>query len=183
MSLLRREVADGLRRWREPAVSILLLLIGLWLTWRGYQALAPLAFVAGLLAAGVGVGLLRPALRRLTLTRAAEAEGVVAIDEARIGYLGPRDGGYIDLPALVAVEIRTDTRRGPAWVLRSREDVLTIPFGARGAAGLFDALSALPGIDFDAALRAAATPHPKRIRIWEQPRPRRQRRLLEGHDE
>lgn len=174
MSAIRPDLAARLRRWREPLAWGALLLLGLALIWRGYQALAPLTFAAGLLAAAAGAGLLRPALRRVSLAGAAEAEGVVVIDEARIGYLGPREGGFVDLPTLVSVEVRSDARNGAVWVLRGEEAVLAIPFGARGAAMLLDALSALPGIDFDAALRAAAGER-QHVSVWKRPDPRRPR--------
>lgn len=167
MSLIRPELAARLRRWREPLVWAALLLLGLWLVWRGYRSLAALPFAAGLLAAVAGAGLLRPALKRLRLA-SDPAEGVVSVVEARVGYFGPYGGGFIDLPALTAVDVRAGPPR--AWVLRTDEAILTIPFGARDAGALFDALSALPGIDFDAAVEDEG---PRTRRIWSREPPRR----------
>ena len=89
MSFVRPELAARLRRWREPLVWGALLVFGAWLAWRGYAALAPLPFVAGLLAGAAGLGLLQAAVRRLRLSAETLDEGVVVIDEARIAYLGP----------------------------------------------------------------------------------------------
>ena len=66
------------------------------------------------------------------------AEGVVVIDEARIAYLGPRDGGFVDLPAVIRVEIVTRPHVPPAsahaWVITAEDGTrLTIPLGAEGA--------------------------------------------------
>jgi hypothetical protein len=168
---IRPELARRLRVWAEPLVWALLLAGGLWLLWQGYARLAPLPFALGLVLAGVGAGLLRTALRRLRLRAGARAEGVVVIDEARIAYLGPRGGGFVDLPAVVRVEIVSRPHVPPAsqhaWVLTADDGTrLTIPLGAEGADRLFDALSPLPGIDFDAGAAAVAARGPGRAVVW-----------------
>ena len=171
MSFLRRELAERLRPWREPLVWGALLAAGLWLVALGYARLAPLPFAAGLLLAGAGAGLLMAALRRLRLMAGVQGEGVVVIDEARIAYLGPRGGGVIDLPAIVRVEIVSRPHVPPAsahaWVLTAEDGArLTIPLGAEGAERLFDALSPLPGIDYDAGAAAVAARGPGRATVW-----------------
>jgi hypothetical protein len=171
VSLVRPGAAAALRRAREPAAWALLLVAGLWLTWQGYSRLAPLPFALGLICAVAGAGLLRTALRRLSLRAGERAEGVVVIDEARIAYLGPRGGGFVDLPAIVRVEIvsrpHVPPASGHAWVLTTEDGQrLTIPLGAEGADRLFDALSPLPGIDFDAGAAAVAARGPGRAVVW-----------------
>lgn len=171
MSFLRPELVLRLHRWREPIVWAALLVFGTILAWRGYGRLDPLLFGGGLLLAGAGLALLRPSLRRVRLATDTPDEGVVLIDEARIAYLGPREGGFVDLPSVVRVEIVTRPYVPPAsphaWVITSEDGTrLTIPLGARGAEGLFDALSPLPGIDFDAGVAAIAAPGPRRTTVW-----------------
>jgi hypothetical protein len=172
MSFVRPEVAAGFRRWREPIAWGALLVVGLWMIWQGYRDLAIVSFVGGLLATATGASLLHGALRRIRL-RGELGEGIVVIDEARIAYLGPRGGGVVDVPALVRVAIVTRPHvppdSGHAWILTSEDGTLVaIPTGARGADGLFDALSPLPGIDFDAAAAAIAAPGPARAVVWER---------------
>lgn len=172
MSFVRPEVAEAFRRWREPAVWAGLLALGLWMIWQGYRDLAIVTFVAGLAATLTGASLLHATVRRLRL-RAEAGEGVVIVDEGRIAYLGPRGGGFVDLPAIVRVEIVTRPHVPPdsshAWVLTSEDGTrLAVPVGARGADALFDALSPLPGIDFDAGAAAIATPGPGRSTVWER---------------
>ena len=171
MSFLRPELAARLRRWREAIVWSVLLAAGLWLTWQGYGALAPLPFVAGLLMAAAGIGLLQAALRRLRLSAGSLDEGVVLIDEGQIAYLAPHRGGIVDLPTVVRVEIVTRPHlpldSGHAWVITTEDgEQLTIPLGARGAEGLLDALTPLPGIDFDAGVAAVATGAAGRTTVW-----------------
>ena len=171
MSFVRPELAARLRVWREPILWGALSLAGVWLVWRGYAGLEPLSFTLGLILLGAGLGLLRDAARRVQLRQTSPAEGVVLIDEARIGYFGPRDGGFIDLPAITAVEIVTRPHVPPdsahAWVLTADDGArLVIPIGAEGAERLFDALSPLPGIDFDAGVAAVVGPGARRATVW-----------------
>jgi hypothetical protein len=171
MSFVRPELAARLRPWREPAAWFALLALGLFLVWRGYSLLEPLAFAAGLVLVATGLGLLRPALRRLKLSRAPLEEGVVVIDEWRIAYLGPRGGGVIDLPSIVRVEIvsrpHVPPASGHAWVLTADDgSTLVVPLGAAEADRLPDALSPLPGIDFDAGAEAVAARRPARATVW-----------------
>jgi hypothetical protein len=171
MSFLRPELAARLRRWREPLVWGALLVLGVWLAWRGYGTLAPLPFLVGLLFAATGLGLLRVAVRRLRLSAEALDEGVVLIDEARIVYFGPREGGVVDLPSVVRVEIVTRPHllpdSGYAWVITAEDGTrLVIPLGARGAEALPDALTLLPGIDLDAGAAAVAAGAAGRTTVW-----------------
>jgi hypothetical protein len=171
MSFLRPELAALLHTWREPIVWSALTLAGAGLLWHGYADLAPLSFMLGLLLTAAGLGLLLPALRRVRLASATPDEGVVVIDEARIAYLGPRSGGFVDLPAVARVEIVTRPHIPPssahAWVITTDDgERLTIPLGANGADRLLDALSPLPGIDFDAGVSAVLSRRPGRALVW-----------------
>ena len=144
----------------------------MWLVWQGYRgAGAALLRRRPLSPSATGASLLLGAIRRLRL-RGEPGEGVVLIDEARIGYFGPRGGGFVDLPAIVRVEIVTRPHVLPpahAWVLTAEDDVrLVVPIGAEGAERLFDALSPLPGIDFDAGAAAIAARGPGRALVWER---------------
>ena len=172
MGFVRPEIAAGFRRWREAIVWAALLALGLWLVWQGYRALALVTFVVGLAAAATGASLLHAAVRRVRL-RGELGEGVVVVDEARIAYFGTRGGGVVDVPAIVRVEIVSRPHVPPdsvhAWVLTAEDGVrLVVPLGARGADALFDALSPLPGIDFDAAAAAVAAPGPGRATVWDR---------------
>ena len=171
MSFIRPELLARLHHWREPIGWAALLATGVFLVWRGYARLEPLLFVLGLLLAAAGAGLLRAALRRLRLSSDTLSEGVVVIEEARIAYLGPRDGGFVDLPAVTRVEIVSRPHLPPssphAWVITAEDGTrLTIPLGAEGADALFDALSPLPGIDFDAGIAAVSARRPGRAIVW-----------------
>jgi hypothetical protein len=171
MSFIRPELAERLRQWREPIAWGALLVAGVWVAWRGYARLDLLLFAGGLIVTAAAVALLRAAVRRVRLQGETLAEGVVMIDEARIAYFGPRGGGFVDLPSITRVEIVTRPHVPPAsghvWVISAEDGTrLTIPLGAEGADGLLDALSPLPGIDFDAGVAAVAARGPGRTTVW-----------------
>lgn len=171
MSFLRPELQTRLHVWGESIIWSGLTLLGAALVFHGYHDIAPLSFVLGLLCVGAGLGLLLPALRRVRLAAQTPSEGVVVIDEARIAYLGPRGGGFVDLPSVARVEIVTRPHIPPAsahaWVITTEDgERLTIPLGAEGAERLLDALSPLPGIDFDAGVAAVLSRRPGRAVVW-----------------
>jgi hypothetical protein len=168
MSFIRPELASALARWREPLVWGGVMALGLALAWRGYAGGGALLIVVGALASGVALGLLVGALGRQAVRAAAPGPGIVAIDEGRIGYLGPRDGGYVDLPTLVEVAlVERAGGAGRAWVLRSDDGTaLEIPLGAVGAERLPDALAALPGFDLSRGVTALARPGGRHKPVW-----------------
>ena len=74
---------------------------------------------------------------------------------------------------MVRVEIVTRPHVPPdsahAWVITAEDGTrLTIPLGAEGADGLLDALSPLPGIDFDAGVAAVAGGGAGRTTVWKK---------------
>ena len=173
MSFLRPDLAARLRQWREPIGWGSLAVAGAWLAARGYARVEPTLFVVGLLLAGASLGLVRGAVRRVRLSADAPAE----VGDARLvdhhHPLGPRTGGIVDLPSVVRVEIvsrpHVPQASAHAWVITTEDGgKLVIPLGAEGADGLLDALSPLPGIDFDAGAAAIAARGPHRTLVWKK---------------
>ncbi|MEI2687828.1 MAG: hypothetical protein V9G14_17530 [Cypionkella sp.] len=87
------------------------------------------------------------AWRRIRFAQDIDAPGVVEVDEAQIGYLGPEAGGFVSIVELV--ELRLLTLRGRRlWRLKQADgQALLIPVDAAGAERLFDAFATLPGMD------------------------------------
>lgn len=171
MSFIRPELQARVVVWREAIIWGALTLVGVVLIVHGYHDIAPLSFMLGLLCAASGLGLLLPALRRVRLASQTPAEGMVVIDEGRIAYFGPREGGFVDLSSVARVEIVTRPHIPPAsahaWVITTEDgERLSIPLGAEGADRLLDALSPLPGIDFDAGVAAVLSRRPGRAVVW-----------------
>lgn len=156
MSFIRPEAQATLWRWREVFAATALAVGGLWLGALGGYLLVPLG--AALTVLALGFGLL--AWRRLRFAQAGEAPGVVELDEGQISYFGPSFGGAVALREMV--ELRLITMAGRRlWRLKQKDgQTLLIPVEATGAERLFDAFSALPGMD-TGALVAAVDPQAK----------------------
>lgn len=154
MSFVRPEAAAQLWRLREVLLTSALVGFGLWLIWLGGWVLVPLgAVVLGL--AGL---LLRHALARLRFLQAVGAPGIVELDEAQLGYMGPEVGGFISLQE--AVELRLVSMRGRRlWRIKQADgQAMLVPVDASGAEQLFDAFAALPGMDVGALADALHRP-------------------------
>lgn len=152
--MIRPELLAALARGREVIAAGVVAALGVWLAWLGGYLLLPLGLGVVALALAWGIA----AWRRMRFDQGTDAPGVVEVDEAQIGYLGPGDGGgYVAIPDLV--EIRLLRLRGRRlWQLRQSDgQVLLIPVDAAGAERLFDAFASLPGLD-TSALVAALTP-------------------------
>lgn len=153
MPLIRPEVTALALRAREVILAAALLGFGLWLIGQGGYLLMPLG--CGIGALGLAWAIL--AYRRMRFAQDIAAPGVVEVDEAQVGYLGPQGGGYVSIADLQ--EIRLLSLRGRrVWRLKQLDgQALLIPVDAEGADRLFDAFASLPEID-TAALVAALNP-------------------------
>lgn len=154
MTWFRPAALAALKRYSELAIAGLALAAGLWVGTRGGWFLA----AVGLGLAGMATGWAVLAMRRLRFQAGDAAPGIVEVDEGRISYLGPRLGGSIGLPDLI--EIRLLTLRGRSvWRLKQADGlVLLVPLDAAGAAALFDAFAALPGLTSAALVAALDAP-------------------------
>ncbi len=152
--MIRPEVLQVIFRGREVLWAVAVIGAGLWLIWLGGYVLVPLGAATGLL--GAGMALL--AWRRLRFHQAVDAPGIVEVDEAQVGYLGPASGGFVSLAELVELRLITVQNRR-LWRLKQADgQALLIPVEAEGADALFDAFASLPGMD-TAALVAALDPN------------------------
>ncbi|MCB2111034.1 MAG: hypothetical protein H6895_13765 [Defluviimonas sp.] len=143
MSFVRPELAARLGRWRELAAAAVVALAGFGLLRLGGYVFVPLGLAVLALAAGWAT----IAVRRLRFLRAVAAPGVVEVDEGQVGYFGPAFGGFVALADLAELRL-TDLHGARQWRLRTQGgEVLLIPVDAAGADKLYDAFSALPGID------------------------------------
>jgi len=92
------------------------------------------------------------------------------VDEAQISYMTPTGGDSVALAALTRLELRHSPSDGRVWVLKQSEGPsLYIPVSAAGADGLFDAFSALPGIDTARLVAAVNAQSDQRDVIWRRP--------------
>lgn len=154
MSLIRPEVTDLIWRAREVVWASLVVGAGLWLITLGGYVLIPLGAVIG----GIGLVLAVTAFRRMRFEQSVAAPGLVELDEAQVGYMGPEIGGYLSLNELV--ELRLLSLRGRrVWRLKQADgQALLIPVDAKGAERLFDAFANLPGMDTSTLVEVLGKP-------------------------
>ncbi|RMH44779.1 MAG: hypothetical protein D6688_07300 [Alphaproteobacteria bacterium] len=168
MSLLRPELADPVRRWREAAAGLVTAAAGAWLVLGARFWIVEAAGGALLV---LGAALVWLGVRRARFRGRRAAPGVVEIIEGRIAYFGPEAGGVVGLSSL---ERLSHDPTADAWILEAPgKPPLRIPAGAMGAEGLMDALSALPGMRSGRLVEALARDAGgKTIVIWQRPHER-----------
>lgn len=152
--MIRPEVMDALRRWRELLFAAGFVALGLWIAQGGGYILVPLGLIIGAYGASAAV----LAVRRMGFSPGPGSPGVVEVVEGRIAYFGPEDGGFIALPDMTDLRlvIHQDRR---LWRLREAGgNTLMIPVDALGAEALFDAFVSLPGLDTARLSAALAGP-------------------------
>ncbi|MFN3936530.1 MAG: hypothetical protein ACK4KW_03030 [Gemmobacter sp.] len=164
--MIRPELRAAAWRWREVIGAGVAALAGLWLATRGGFLLAAMG---GALALAGAIAALH-GMRRMRFAGSADAPGVVEVDERQIAWFGPGIGGFVALDELS--EVGAVTVAGlRCWRLVQQDGrMLLVPVSARGAERLYDALTALPGLDGASLLSARDAPE-DRPRLWLRNRP------------
>ncbi len=169
MSFIRPEAAGAIRRWVEPAVAGGLVLLAGWFGIRWVGQGGALGWIT-LAAAALALFWLRAAVLGALAARPVTGAGLVVLREGEIGYMGPYDGGFLELDGMVRVEIYLiASGQDPVWRLVGFEGTaLAIPSTAEGADHLPEALTALPGFSDLAAVSALQRDRPGRHVVWER---------------
>jgi len=164
MSFVRPEAMALLMRWREVLIGAGLAALGLsWglgpgglLGWIGWAVML------------AGAALAVTGLRRMRFRQGGDGPGVVQVDEGRISYFGPLEGGAVAASELERL-ILDPTGRPPCWVLEQPgAPALHIPVNASGSEALFDAFGALPGLDTRRLLSHLDRKAPMPVVVWER---------------
>lgn len=172
--MIRPEVIALFWRYSEVLAALALAVLGLWAT----NGLGLFWNVIGAIMIGAGLGLAWTAWRKLRLTsKDTNGPGVVEVDERQVTYFAPYEGGAVSINDLARVTIVTSDKGPKAgdihWLLEENGGTrLLIPNSAEGAAQLFDALSPLKGINFEAAIRAMGSTANASFVIWAKDRAR-----------
>lgn len=160
MSFFRTEAVGQLMRWAETTLYAGLTLGAVGWLWAPPMSTARILVIV--IVAVAGFWLTRAAALSAMAGGPLAAPGVVTIDERRIAYFGPHDGGVVSINGLGAVGV--DGRGG--WRLWAEDGgpPVSIPASAEGADGLIDAFAALPG--FQPGPAVAALRARREITIW-----------------
>lgn len=168
MSLIRPEAAAFLKRWREAIIAGVILLGSLQAASTTTGLINGLSWVTAL----VGAALFIEGVRRARLPQNGGGLGVVEVDERQITYFGPHGGGALSINELRRVKVRT-TDMGPFtsdffWEFTDASGQrLTIPGDAENASALFDALTVLPGADYEAVIKASTSTQNEDFLVWQ----------------
>ncbi|GKY86754.1 hypothetical protein [Sinisalibacter aestuarii] len=165
MSFLRPEAIIALRRWRGAIAAAAVLALGLW--W-GLTSLGLIRWIGWALVLG-GAALLWASAQRARFHGGHGGLGVVEVDERQIAYFAPVGGGIVSLDMLSEVAIGPDRAGLPVWRFTAGGEILRVPVSAEGTEALFDALTALPGVDIEAAIRASRSGPAGLTVIWRAP--------------
>ena len=147
---LRPEAAAMLSRWREPLVSGLVIVLGIWLILRP----GPVVAGFGWIVAALGGVSLFASIRRVRFKGAGDGPGVVDLVEGRVTYMGPFYGGAVSADDISEVAFKRARDGKGYWMLNHSEGVLVIPASAKGAERLFDLFTAMPDVSAAVALAA-----------------------------
>jgi hypothetical protein len=159
---IRPEIREGLWRWREVIAALALTAVGLW--W-GLVSFGIVQWLGWGMAA-LGAGLAIAAAQKVRFRADGDGPGVVTLDERRVTYLGPLDGGVADLDLMVQLDITP----APAWrLINGGGQHLDIPTNALGVEVLFDVFAALPGIKTEYMLSLLNSPRPAKMTVWMAP--------------
>lgn len=165
--MIRPEALAWMARWRDAGIGLALVALGVYWAMTALGALLYLAFpvmLFGGLLTWIGV-------RRARFPRAAGGSGVVDVDERQITYFGPQGGAAVSLDGLARIEVETFgmVQNRVTWVFHADgAPPLRVPGDAENAESLFDALSALPRVNYAAATRAAEATEPGVHTIWQK---------------
>ncbi|WP_296417042.1 hypothetical protein [Pseudooctadecabacter sp.] len=160
--MIRAEVKTLAWKWREVLFAAGVAGLGLWwgsasfgvMQWLGY-GVAAVAVMLGIAAA-----------QKVRFRGDSDGPGVVVLDERRVTYLGPEDGGVADLDLMVQLDVTP----APAWRLINADGhYIDIPTDAKGVEVLFDAFTALPGLSTQHMLSVLQRTKPARMTVWMAP--------------
>lgn len=174
--MIRPAARDALIRWREPLIGGALLALGVW-----WILGTGLLVWAGAAVAALGAVVLLTGLQRVRFDRGADGPGVVRVDERRILYMGPLDGGTVALDELRRLDLDPAAHPAPVWVMTGPEGALHVPVTARGADALLGAFAALPGLETGRLLHELSRGGEAAVTVWERPSERAARAAITHH--
>ncbi|OUD10078.1 hypothetical protein BVC71_00740 [Marivivens niveibacter] len=170
-NFLRPEAVRTIKRWTQAIVGVAVTVFGLWVFVSTFGFVK--WFGAGV--AVLGLSIMIEGTRRARLAARMGSEigvGMVDIDERQISWLTAEWGGAVSIDQLASVAIRIDENDDMFWQLTQKDgERLTIPANATGAEEIMDALSALPSLNYDAAVSAINSKGAGVYVLWRTPIP------------
>ena len=166
MSFIRPEAVSSLRKYRGLILAGLIGSAGIFIVLTSYGATR----IAGIFFSVVGGLIGYDAYRRFKFPSGGGGAGVVDVDERRVSYLSAEGGMSISMDTLDRIELHRNAMGRITWVFYGPEGMLLVPGNAEGTAKLFDALVALPDVNYTQAEAATQGKGPDLFLIWKRNR-------------
>lgn len=179
--MIRPELLDTARRWREPILAGLATLAALWIAGASTLRWGWLTLVLSAVILVAGGLWLREAIRRVRLAAGHGDGGRVFVEERRVLYVGRFGNVQVDLDDVTRVDLAISKPNGGSHasviLFLLQGPPVTVPLDAEGEDGFLDALCSLPGFrldDLTGALSGAAVggrAAAPLVTIWRRPPP------------
>lgn len=166
MSFFRAEALGTLRQYRSFIIAGLFAVFGFFLLFDQ----PGLGKIAGGLVLFMAILVAHDGYKRMRFPAGSGGPGMVEVDERRVSYLSGTGGGAVSLDALDRVELHRNGRGRITWVFFAEDGMLEVPGDAMGTDKLFDALVALPGVNYAQAEAATQGKGPDLFLIWQKNR-------------
>ncbi|MYA89739.1 MAG: hypothetical protein F4X97_15030 [Boseongicola sp. SB0662_bin_57] len=168
MSMIRPEARAFLSRWQEAILSGIVLLGSLQAAALTTGLVRGLSYAAALVCAALFI----EGVRRGRLPDRSTGAGRVEVDERQITHFTSLGRGEMSVDDLVRVKVRPGDRTSIGsdffWEFTDiHGQRLTISGDVGNGAALFDALTALPGADLEAAIRVSGPNADGEQTVWE----------------
>ncbi len=160
--MIRPEIKDGIWRWREVLAALGLAGLGMWFAFASFGIMEWIGWAIF----GLGIALAMSAAQKVRFQSLDNGPGVVTLDERRVTYLGPLDGGVAELDLMVQLDLTAAS----AWrLINADRTYLDIPTNAKGVEALFDVFIALPGIKTEYMLSVLNSATHAQMTVWMAP--------------
>lgn len=166
VSFVRPEAVSCYRIYRGFILAALILILGLVILFTSFG----MTRIAGGFFVIIGILVGHDTYRRFKFPRGKGGLGVVEVDERRVSYLSGGVGTSISIDSLDRVELHRNLKGRVTWIFYGPDGRLSVPGDAEGTDALFDALVALPGINYSQAEAAVQAEGPDVFLIWQRNR-------------
>ena len=166
MSFVRPEAISYFQNYRGFILSAMIFIAGAYILASSFGTNR----IAGGVILIIGLLVGHDAYRRFKFPDGRGGRGVLEVDERRVSYLFGGIETSISMDSLDRIELHRSVKGLVTWVFYGPDGMLSVPGDAEGTDGLFDALVALPGINYSQAEAAMQGTDPDIFLIWQRNR-------------
>ena len=166
MSFVRPEAISYFQNYRGFILSAMIVIAGVYILASSFGTTR----IAGGIILIIGLLVGHDAYRRFKFPNGRGGRGVLEVDERRVSYLFGGIETSISMDSLDRIELHRSVKGLVTWVFYGPDGILSVPGDAEGTDGLFDALVALPSINYSQAEAAMQGTDPDIFLIWQRNR-------------